>query len=43
MISLNIKKLIEIESYKGFRHRDKLPCRGQRTRTNAKSVKRLII
>jgi small subunit ribosomal protein S13 len=43
MVSLNIKKLIEIESYRGFRHRDKLPCRGQRTRTNAKSVKRLII
>lgn len=43
MISLNIKKLIDIECYKGFRHRDKLPCRGQRTRTNAKSVKRLIV
>jgi small subunit ribosomal protein S13 len=43
MIGLNIKKLIEIECYKGFRHRDKLPCRGQRTRTNAKSVRRLII
>ena len=40
VISENIKKLINIQCYKGFRHRDLLPCRGQRTRTNAKSCKR---
>jgi small subunit ribosomal protein S13 len=43
MVRLNIKKLRQIKSYRGFRHRDGLPCRGQRTRTNAKSVKRLVI
>lgn len=41
-IAENIKNLIKINSYKGFRHRDSLPCRGQRTRTNAKSSKRQL-
>nr|YP_009051057.1 ribosomal protein S13 [Galdieria sulphuraria]AIG92501.1 ribosomal protein S13 [Galdieria sulphuraria] len=37
--SLNIKRLIEIGSYRGKRHRLNLPVRGQRTRTNAKTCK----
>ncbi|MGD6858697.1 MAG: 30S ribosomal protein S13 [Enterobacteriaceae bacterium] len=40
-ISLNIKRLIDIGSYRGIRHIKKLPVRGQRTRTNAKTRKRL--
>ena len=35
-IGLNIKRLIEIGSYRGLRHRHSLPVRGQRTRTNAR-------
>ena len=35
-VNLNIKRLIEIGSYRGSRHRHKLPVRGQRTRTNAR-------
>ena len=34
---LNIKRLSEIGSYRGIRHRRKLPCRGQRTKTNART------
>jgi len=36
-IDLNIKRLIEIGSYRGIRHRHGLPVRGQRTRTNART------
>ena len=36
-ISLNIKRLIEIGSYRGLRHRRSLPTRGQRSRTNART------
>jgi small subunit ribosomal protein S13 len=36
-IDLNIKRLIEIGSYRGSRHRHGLPARGQRTRTNARA------
>lgn len=36
-INFNIKRLIEIGSYRGFRHRRSLPLRGQRTRTNART------
>src|SRR4030042_4114888 len=36
-INLNIKRLIEIGSYRGTRHRFALPVRGQRTRTNART------
>jgi len=36
-INLNIKRLIEIGSYRGIRHRHSLPLRGQRTRTNART------
>jgi small subunit ribosomal protein S13 len=35
-VSMNIKRLIEIGSYRGIRHRRNLPTRGQRTRTNAR-------
>lgn len=38
-ISLNIKRLIEIGSYRGIRHRRSLPVRGQRTKTNARTRK----
>jgi len=38
-ISLNIKRLMEIGSYRGIRHRRNLPLRGQRTRTNARTRK----
>ena len=36
-INFNIKRLIEIGSYRGLRHRHSLPLRGQRTRTNARA------
>ena len=36
-VNLNIKRLIEIGSYRGIRHRHNLPVRGQRTRTNARA------
>jgi small subunit ribosomal protein S13 len=36
-VDLNIKRLIEIGSYRGSRHRHGLPARGQRTRTNARA------
>ncbi|RLT45468.1 MAG: 30S ribosomal protein S13 [Chloroflexi bacterium] len=36
-VSMNIKRLIEIGSYRGLRHRRNLPVRGQRTRTNART------
>jgi small subunit ribosomal protein S13 len=38
-ISMNIKRLIEIGSYRGLRHRRGLPVRGQRTHTNARTRK----
>lgn len=38
-ISLNIKRLMEIGSYRGIRHRRGLPVRGQRTKTNARTRK----
>lgn len=37
--SLNIKRLIEMGSYRGLRHRRSLPARGQRTHTNARTRK----
>ncbi len=36
-INFNIKRLMEIGSYRGLRHRHGLPARGQRTRTNART------
>ena len=38
-ISANIKRLIDVGSYRGYRHRRGLPVRGQRTRTNARTRK----
>ena len=38
-ISLNIKRLIDLASYRGTRHKKKLPVRGQRTRCNARTRK----
>jgi small subunit ribosomal protein S13 len=38
-ISLHIKRLMEIQSYRGLRHRRNLPVRGQRTHTNARTRK----
>ena len=38
-ISMHIKRLIEIGSYRGYRHRRNLPVRGQRTHTNARTRK----
>jgi small subunit ribosomal protein S13 len=38
-VQLNIKRLIEIGSYRGMRHRRNLPVRGQRTRTNSRTRK----
>ncbi len=40
-VTLNIKRLIEIGSYRGIRHRYGLPVRGQRTRTNARTKRGL--
>ena len=36
-VALNIKNKMEIGSYQGLRHKKGLPCRGQRTRTNART------
>jgi small subunit ribosomal protein S13 len=38
-IALNIKRLVEINCYRGIRHRRGLPVRGQRTKTNARTRK----
>lgn len=38
-VAMNIKRLIDIGSYRGLRHRLGLPARGQRTKTNARSRK----
>ncbi len=38
-LQMNIKRLIEIGSYRGMRHRRNLPVRGQRTKTNARTRK----
>lgn len=38
-VALSIKRLIEIGCYRGIRHRKRLPLRGQRTKTNARTVK----
>ncbi len=38
-VSFSIKRLMDVGSYKGLRHRKNLPVRGQRTRTNARTRK----
>jgi small subunit ribosomal protein S13 len=36
-VTQNIRRLKDIKSYRGLRHRNNLPCRGQRTKTNART------
>ena len=38
-VSMNIKRLMDLGSYRGLRHRKALPARGQRTKTNARTRK----
>lgn len=38
-VAMNIKRLKDIGSYRGTRHRKRLPCRGQRTRTNSRTMR----
>ncbi len=38
-VAMNIKRLEEIGCYRGIRHRKSLPCRGQKTKTNARTCK----
>ena len=38
-VALNIKRMVEIDCYRGQRHRKGLPVRGQRTKTNARTRK----
>lgn len=38
-VAMNIKRLVELNTYRGTRHKRGLPCRGQRTRTNARTRK----
>ena len=39
VVAMNIKRLMDMKSYRGLRHRAKLPVRGQRTKTNARTRK----
>ena len=41
LIQQDIKAFIKIGCYRGFRHHSRLPCRGQRTHTNAKTCRRI--
>lgn len=41
IINKHIQKFIDIRNYKGFRHKNAYPVRGQRTHTNAKTIKKL--
>ena len=38
-VAMDIKRLMDLGCYRGFRHRKGLPCRGQRTKTNARTRK----
>lgn len=38
-VAMNIKRLMDLKTYRGLRHRSKLPVRGQRTSTNARTRK----
>ena len=38
-VTMSIKRLMDMGGYRGFRHRRGLPCRGQRTKTNARTRK----
>jgi small subunit ribosomal protein S13 len=39
VVSMNIKRLVDLGCYRGLRHRKRLPVRGQRTHTNARTRK----
>jgi len=39
IVGMNIKRLVDLGCYRGIRHRRSLPCRGQRTKTNARTRK----
>ncbi|WMC20418.1 MAG: 30S ribosomal protein S13 [Candidatus Carsonella ruddii] len=41
LIKENLKRIINLNSFKSFKHKKKLPCRGQRTKTNAKTRKKM--
>lgn len=41
LIKENLKRIINLNSFKSLRHKKKLPCRGQRTKTNAKTRKKM--
>ena len=43
LVKGNIQRMITNGSVRGFRHRNRLPVRGQRTHTNAKTVRRVIL
>jgi len=38
-VQMDVKRLMEINCYRGIRHKRRLPCRGQRTHTNARTVR----
>lgn len=38
-VTMNVKRLMDLGCYRGFRHRRGLPCRGQKTKTNARTRK----
>ncbi len=38
-VAMDIKRLVDLGTYRGRRHRQSLPCRGQRTKTNARTCK----
>ncbi|RLE18374.1 MAG: 30S ribosomal protein S13 [Acidobacteria bacterium] len=38
-VQMNVKRLMEINCYRGIRHKRRLPCHGQRTHTNARTVR----
>jgi small subunit ribosomal protein S13 len=39
LVAMDIKRLMDLGSYRGLRHRKGLPCRGQRTKTNSRTCK----
>ncbi|AFP84005.1 ribosomal protein uS13 [Candidatus Carsonella ruddii] len=41
LIKENLKRILNLNNYKSYRHKKKLPCRGQRTKTNAKTRKKM--
>jgi small subunit ribosomal protein S13 len=41
IVSQNVKRLMEINTYRGLRHKRHLPCRGQRTKTNSRTRRKV--